>query len=225
MKCFDVHKYHLPSLEQQMQLRLEGKMDNVSAQRSFREVRLFIKLLRLELRICAKDSWNVGGVRKSLQKVHRQIFEYVQSEDYEDAPIEQFKGSSGAFLKGLWHFNKDMLMQNLLYLTGRFYHLRLEELKGKRIKILGKARKYYLKSFSSSLIKFVDQKLMKKAIKKLMQFPLHQNVDKLALPLILSKYYVKHRTVMVILELCNEDRRIHEHLLNFVIAQVNYHSI
>ncbi|TNV72994.1 hypothetical protein FGO68_gene8622 [Halteria grandinella] len=218
MKCFQVQQKH--QLEKQAQLRLQGKLEQVNNQRSFRDMSLFIKLLRLELKICAKDEWNVTNVCTSLQKAHTQIFEYIESEDYEEAPVEQWKGNVSANLKGLWFFNQDMLLQNLLYVTGLFYQVRRRELKFRKQKCLDIAMGYYFKSFASPLISHIEQKLMKKAIKKMTHLPLHQNVDRMVLPLILSKYYVKQRTVMVIMELCNEDPTTHELLLNFVKTQI-----
>lgn len=64
---------------------------------------------------------------------------------------------------------------------------------------------------------------MKKAIKKLSLFPPSVEIENL--PLILSKYYVKQRNIMVIMETCSEDPTSYELVLSFLKTSVRLYLI
>lgn len=101
--------------------------------------------MRLELRICSKDEYSIDKVTQTLTKAEAKVFEYVQSDDYEEPPNDMQKAAAGG--KGLWHFSQDILLQYLFYTAGLYFHLRRKELAFKKETCIRRAQRNYLRSF------------------------------------------------------------------------------
>lgn len=65
---------------------------------------------------------------------------------------------------------------------------------------------------------------MKRALKSLLRLPASTGILYQAHQL-LAKFYVKQRSIFVIMELCNEDPTTHEILLSFVKNSVSKDSV
>ncbi|TNV85842.1 hypothetical protein FGO68_gene7214 [Halteria grandinella] len=83
-----------------------------------------------------------------------------------------------------------------------------------------KSAEYYLKSFSSTQIRKVELKLMKRSVKKLLKISSIPKKQSDQMHSLLAKFYVKQRSIFVIMELCNEDPTTHEILLNFIKTSI-----
>ena len=84
------------------------------------------------------------------------------------------------------------------------------------------AKQYYIESFSWSRIEYLDNKLFKRALKSLIQLNREYGV---AIPeakilIHLSKFYVKDRSIQVIMEMCHEQPQVHKVLINFIITHI-----
>ncbi|TNV85709.1 hypothetical protein FGO68_gene10424 [Halteria grandinella] len=149
-------------------------------------------------------------LQQSLRKAWAEIFDYIQSDSYEDG--EQQMNNKAA--KGLWYFTDDILLQYAFYLTGLFFQLR-----GSFGETQMKSRFYYLQSLQCLQIKYLEHRLLKKVLKRLSivkQMPMIRNQQSLGLQRLLQKFYVKQRCVHVIMELCNKDPSTHDTILSFI---------
>ncbi|TNV85917.1 hypothetical protein FGO68_gene8981 [Halteria grandinella] len=177
-------------------------------QRTFKDVCLYLKLVMLELKI---ESLNfpTAQVLQKLGKLSQKVFAYIQSEEYEEMPEKK----SG---KGIWYFTGDYLTQYTLFLHGLLYERRTIEVMT-AYKQIQQARKYYVMSISSSLLFELEHGLIKRALKHLIKLPIHKSsIHQHNLHLVLSKFYLKQRSVQVIMEQCNEAPYTHDVLLSFI---------
>jgi len=80
-----------------------------------------------------------------------------------------------------------------------------------------KARRYYELSYKCPDIEQIDWRLLKFALKQLRGIS-HNQVKRINR--MLSKFYVKQRSVSVIFEVCNDDPQVHHLLHSFLLNQV-----
>lgn len=95
---------------------------------------------------------------------------------------------------GLCQVNKEYLQQYLLFLMGSLLEIFNDPLR---------ACKYYSQSIKWRGLRHLDNSLMKRALKRL-----HVLSDLQVEPL-LNKFYIKTRSIYVIMELSNETAQIH----------------
>ncbi|TNV85693.1 hypothetical protein FGO68_gene4108 [Halteria grandinella] len=165
-------------------------------------------------------------MRSVLNKEMANIFQYVQSEDYQE---EHDQGASqwpatvkqSAKGKGLWYFTRSYLLQHLLFLTGLYHELHVYNFK--------KARFYYEDSISNPLIRQVEERLMKRALDCLARVSLKFGPQRMEYMIMLKglkeKYKVRQKSVQVIMDLSNDDSYVHEIIFNFVRYQVRNQAI
>ncbi|TNV85830.1 hypothetical protein FGO68_gene14429 [Halteria grandinella] len=178
--------------------------------RSLKDIGLFIRLLRLELKISLHSRYYADKVQKCLSKVHHDIFSYLNSDQYEEGNHEQGQSRH----KGLWHFTQDILLQKLLFIIGLFFEQRGTDLE--------QASNYYVWSTSCPMIEQLELTLMKKSLKKLHRYAQTNLAQQISnqVQVLLSKFAVKQRSVQIIVELCNDQKYAHQPILGFIQQQV-----
>lgn len=85
-----------------------------------------------------------------------------------------------------------------------------------------KAKQYYIQSFTWSQIEHLDNRLFKRALKNLKILNREHGIE-VQMDLVdrhLSKFYIKERSVQVIMEMCHDYPLIHKMLINFVTKNI-----
>ncbi|TNV85802.1 hypothetical protein FGO68_gene13378 [Halteria grandinella] len=143
------------------------------------------------------------------------LIEYIKSDEYEEMPdLEKRERSRNS--KGVWYFTRDYLIQYTLFLHGLFFEQRGIEVMTQKTQA-EYARKYYLLSLTNSNVYEIETSLIKRTIKRVMKIQVRGSLTwKYRLQLVLSKFYVKYRSVQVIMEQCNEAPYAHDILISFV---------
>ncbi|TNV85841.1 hypothetical protein FGO68_gene299 [Halteria grandinella] len=225
------HKYFNVQLQQQRQGSTTQRREQLTfsslafgGQRSFRDVCIFIRMVRVEMKIYSHQTYSFIDVQNSIQKLHFELFSYLQSDEYEDGSKQDYGQCQKNKHKGLWLFKADTLLQKMLFLVGLYYEQRGRDMIDGRSEISSLlSSHYYLLSFSSNLVSHIELNLMRKSLKKLNNFFDYSSMAlqfKCKVIRLLSKFYVTRRAVQVIMELCNDDPTVHETMLNFVKATI-----
>ncbi|TNV86120.1 hypothetical protein FGO68_gene15523 [Halteria grandinella] len=152
--------------------------------------------------------YDTDRVHNSLAKIHRDVFSYLLSGQYEEGSQGQSRH------KGLWHFTQDILLQKLLYIIALFL-----EQRGTHFE---QASNYYVWSICCPLMEQLEFNLMKKSLKKLHQYAqtsLEQQI-KNKVQILLTKFAVKQKSVQIIVEMCNEQQHAHQAILGFISQQI-----
>lgn len=114
------------------------------------------------------------------------------------------------------------MRQFLFLVTGLYFEMR--EARGETNQeraeaAFVKTRRYYELSYKCPDIESIDCRLFKFALKQLRGMPLDSLQSK-RINRMLSRFYVKQKSVSVIFELCNDDPQVHHILHSFLLNQV-----
>lgn len=120
---------------------------------------------------------------------------------------------------GLPMLSCNFLNQYLLFLMGLLYHLCPPDSQEHHLLT---AKSYYLQSFQWRQLSHLDPSLYKRALKQLkfLHIEYAVPVDVLIVHRHLRKFYVKTRSVQVIMEMCNEISQVHKVLIRFVQQKI-----
>ena len=100
--------------------------------------------------------------------------------------------------KCLMKLTPDFLYQYFMFLMGQLFEIR-------NITLSAKAQSYYLQSFKWEEVEKLDNRLFKRTLKSLRMLNRY-NIDKCReFNRLLSKFYVKNKSIQVIMEMCNDD--------------------
>ncbi|TNV86000.1 hypothetical protein FGO68_gene15390 [Halteria grandinella] len=217
--CFQIlakgslHQRYVNTQERNFPLSVndETEPSQKKYQRTFKDVCLYLKLLILELKILS-PYFPTNQIVLKMSRLSGIVIEYIKSDEYEEMlDVEKRERSRNS--KGVWYFTRDYLIQYTLFLHGIFFEQRGIEIMTQEAQAES-ARTYYLLSFASPQLYEVEHGLMKRALKQLMKVSAF-NIEQRS-QLVLSKFYVKYRSVQVIMEQCNEAPYAHDILISFV---------